>query len=149
MVFASNGRAATNLQLVELNWNRYSAMDERRVDDDLESVHSFSLEAPIFFFWTPLGALPSSTSPIHRILTSIFSICLGMERETFHVMWELSAPGSDSERCFMRLPQAEYFYDTQTHPNGMEYMPDVRLLSHAGVHSSPFPNSEFYNTKTS
>ena len=48
-----------------------------------------------------------------------------MEKETFRVMWEMSAPGSDTEGCFLRLPQAEYYIDKRVNATGLEHMPDV------------------------
>ena len=34
---------------------------------------------------------------------------LELERETFDIMWEMSTPGGEAERCFLRAPQTEYY----------------------------------------
>jgi len=58
-----------------------------------------------------------------------------LENETFKKLWALSAPGSETEECFLRIPQTEYFFgdrpnstvegDTEpTEP--LEGMPEVR-----------------------
>ncbi|EJD46855.1 D-amino-acid oxidase [Auricularia subglabra TFB-10046 SS5] len=52
----------------------------------------------------------------------------GFDRETFKVMWEMSAPGSEAEGCFMRLPQTEYFAEVRVRPHPLEVMPDFRYL---------------------
>jgi D-aspartate oxidase len=51
-----------------------------------------------------------------------------MDKETFDRMWEMSAPGSDSEQCFMRLPQTEYYLETKPKPHELEHMPNFRYL---------------------
>jgi len=48
-----------------------------------------------------------------------------MDRETFDVMWELSAPGSPAEGCFLRLKQEEYYGEEKVQPDPLEFMPDV------------------------
>jgi hypothetical protein len=49
-----------------------------------------------------------------------------LEEETFNVMWELSASGSDAEECFLRIPQTEYFVVDPPKPEPLEKMPNVR-----------------------
>ena len=49
-----------------------------------------------------------------------------MDRETFEVMWGLSA--NEAEGCFMRLPQVEYYYDEKPRPSSLEVMPNVSIL---------------------
>jgi hypothetical protein len=51
-----------------------------------------------------------------------------MDKETFDKMWELSAPGSDAEKCFMRLPQTEYYIEAKPRPHELEHMPNVRPI---------------------
>jgi D-aspartate oxidase/D-amino-acid oxidase len=41
-------------------------------------------------------------------------------------MWELSSPGSDTEECFLRIPQTEYYFVDQQKPEPLEKMPNVR-----------------------
>lgn len=48
-----------------------------------------------------------------------------MDRETFSKMWEMSAPGTESENCFLRLPQTEYYAETKGDDNCLHTMPDV------------------------
>jgi hypothetical protein len=48
-----------------------------------------------------------------------------MDRETFDVMWKLSAPGSPAEGCFLRLKQEEYYRESKAQPDPLEFMPDV------------------------
>ena len=46
-----------------------------------------------------------------------------LDRETFEVMWEMSAPGGEAEGCFLRISQTDYFYDGRdVH---LDWMPDV------------------------
>jgi D-amino-acid oxidase len=49
-----------------------------------------------------------------------------MDKDTFDVMWEMSASGSDAEQCFMRLPQTEYYVAVKPRPHELDHMPDVR-----------------------
>lgn len=51
-----------------------------------------------------------------------------MDRMTFDIMWKMSeAP--ESEQCFLRLPQTEYYYEESVGPSPLEFMPDVRWYS--------------------
>ena len=53
---------------------------------------------------------------------------LDYEEKTFEIMWEMSSPGSDSEECFLRLPQAEYSFEEPGQiPEPLEKMPNVCL----------------------
>ncbi|KZV88380.1 D-amino-acid oxidase [Exidia glandulosa HHB12029] len=54
-----------------------------------------------------------------------------MDRATFQEMWKMSAPGSDAEGCFMRLPQTEYFAEPRARPHPLEVMPDFRYVDPA------------------
>ena len=46
-----------------------------------------------------------------------------LDRETFEVMWAMSAPGGEAEGCFLRVSQTDYFYDGRdVH---LDWMPDV------------------------
>ncbi|THH09578.1 hypothetical protein EW145_g1927 [Phellinidium pouzarii] len=51
-----------------------------------------------------------------------------IDRETFRVMWEMSEAGRDSEKCFLRLPQTEYYCEERLGPNALDTMPDYRVL---------------------
>ena len=54
-----------------------------------------------------------------------------MDRETFKVMWDLSA--NEAEGCFMRLPQVEYYYDEKEGASSLEVMPNVSALSKSSI----------------
>lgn len=49
-----------------------------------------------------------------------------MDRETFKVMWDLSA--NEAEGCFMRLPQVEYYYDEKENTTSLDVMPNVSII---------------------
>lgn len=49
-----------------------------------------------------------------------------MDTETFKVFWEMSEPGHPAEKCFIRTPQHEHYFEDLGHPRGLETMPDVR-----------------------
>lgn len=51
-----------------------------------------------------------------------------MDRETFKKMWEMSAPGSETEHLFLRLPQVEFYAEERVGENCLEVMPDVSLF---------------------
>jgi len=51
---------------------------------------------------------------------------LEFDKETFKVMWEMSAPGRPTERCFLRLSQVEYYHEQFDEPHYLSWMPDVR-----------------------
>lgn len=51
-----------------------------------------------------------------------------MDRETFKKMWEMSAPGSETEHLFLRLPQVEFYAEERVGENCLEVMPDVSLV---------------------
>jgi len=55
-----------------------------------------------------------------------------MDRETFEAMWELSAPGSPAEQCFLRLHQEEYYCEERPQPDVLEMMPEYRVLQQDG-----------------
>ncbi|KAF8970428.1 D-aspartate oxidase [Flammula alnicola] len=50
------------------------------------------------------------------------------EEQTFKVMWDLSAPGSEAEESFLRIPQTEYFSVSREKPEPLEKMPNFRNL---------------------
>lgn len=52
---------------------------------------------------------------------------LAIDRETFDVMWELSAPGGDAEHCFFRIPQTDYLFDGRD--ECLDWMPNVILYT--------------------
>ena len=51
-------------------------------------------------------------------------IALAIDKETFDVMWQLSAPGGEAEHCFMRVSQTDYLLDGRD--ECLDWMPDVR-----------------------
>jgi hypothetical protein len=42
-------------------------------------------------------------------------------------MWELSAPGSEAEECFLRIPQTEHFFVPRASPDPLEKLPNVSI----------------------
>ncbi|KAI0336691.1 D-amino-acid oxidase [Cubamyces sp. BRFM 1775] len=52
---------------------------------------------------------------------------MAIDRETFEVMWELSASGGPAEHCFYRIPQVDYCLDGRE--EGLDWMPDFKKLS--------------------
>ncbi|KZT50587.1 nucleotide-binding domain-containing protein [Calocera cornea HHB12733] len=55
---------------------------------------------------------------------------LKMERDTFDVMWKMSAPGAPTESLFLRLPQTEYYVEERQGPNPLaDFMPNYRELA--------------------
>ncbi|KAI9062226.1 D-amino-acid oxidase [Trametes sanguinea] len=52
---------------------------------------------------------------------------MAIDRESFEVMWELSAPGGAAEHCFFRIPQADYCLDDRN--ECLDWMPDFKQLS--------------------
>ncbi|KAJ7234450.1 hypothetical protein C8J57DRAFT_1195332 [Mycena rebaudengoi] len=51
-----------------------------------------------------------------------------MDTETFHVFWKLSEKGSPAEKCFIRTPQYEHYFEDHAHPVGLETMPDFKIM---------------------
>ncbi|KAG8938693.1 hypothetical protein FRC03_007000, partial [Tulasnella sp. 419] len=49
-----------------------------------------------------------------------------MDRETFKIMWDMSA--NEAKHCFMRISQEEYYEEEAIRPDGLEVMPDYRVL---------------------
>ncbi|KAI0053121.1 D-amino-acid oxidase [Auriscalpium vulgare] len=60
-----------------------------------------------------------------------------LERETFDVMWELSAPGGEAEGCFLRAPQTEYYLVPQANPDFLSFSPDFKHLPPADYQHLP------------
>ena len=48
-----------------------------------------------------------------------------LDRKTFDKMWEMSAPGSEAEHCFMRIEHAEYYTTDREGETVLEVMPEV------------------------
>ena len=62
---------------------------------------------------------------------ALVSRFLAIDTETFDVMWELSAPGSEAEECFMRIPHTEYYLQECPRPHPLEsFMPNVSQYSY-------------------
>ena len=53
-----------------------------------------------------------------------YDISSAIDRETFDVMWELSAPGAAAEHCFLQVTQTDYLLDGRD--ECLNWMPDVR-----------------------
>ncbi|KAJ7218306.1 D-amino-acid oxidase [Mycena rebaudengoi] len=51
-----------------------------------------------------------------------------MDQETFRTMWELSAPGSSAEDCFLRIHEEEYFAEPTAAPECLKWMPEFKVL---------------------
>ncbi|KAL1743018.1 FAD dependent oxidoreductase [Schizophyllum fasciatum] len=52
-----------------------------------------------------------------------------MDRETFEVMWDMSAPGGAAEGCFLRIPQTEMYHQPHRQPHELEaFMPNFKYL---------------------
>ncbi|KAG6808550.1 hypothetical protein H0H92_003760 [Tricholoma furcatifolium] len=49
-----------------------------------------------------------------------------IDLETFHKMWEMSAPGSPAEHCFLRMTQEEYHQEDRPQPDVHALMPDFK-----------------------
>ncbi|KAG6917605.1 hypothetical protein DXG01_001834 [Tephrocybe rancida] len=47
-----------------------------------------------------------------------------MDMDTFQTMWKMSAPGSPSEHCFLRMTQEEYHHEEVNQPKLRGLMPD-------------------------
>ncbi|KAA1473001.1 FAD dependent oxidoreductase [Dentipellis sp. KUC8613] len=60
-----------------------------------------------------------------------------LEKETFKVMWDLSAPGSEAEGCFLRAPQTEYNIVEDKTPDYLTFMPDFKRLPSESFASVP------------
>ncbi|KAG9102941.1 hypothetical protein FRC07_010123, partial [Ceratobasidium sp. 392] len=56
-------------------------------------------------------------------------VVVGMDRETFQVMWKMSEPNDPAANCFMRIQEFEHFVGTKDRYTGIEVMPDFRELS--------------------
>ncbi|EEB99306.1 hypothetical protein MPER_01036, partial [Moniliophthora perniciosa FA553] len=51
------------------------------------------------------------------------------ELETYKIMWEMSSPGSPSEKCFKRCTNMTYYASKFTDSHSSEHYPDFRFLS--------------------
>jgi hypothetical protein len=69
-----------------------------------------------------------------------------IDKETFEVMWALSAPGGAAEKCFLRQPQTELFDDSEPRPFLQGLMPGVstRYFAHHSDISVLPPSSDIY-----
>jgi len=71
---------------------------------------------------------------VHFLLPDRLDILrIDFEKDTFKTLWQLSEPNTETEECFLRIPQTEYFsYDRLTDnslgPDPLEEMPSVRGL---------------------
>ncbi|KAH9036564.1 nucleotide-binding domain-containing protein [Lactarius hengduanensis] len=53
---------------------------------------------------------------------------IDLERKTFDIMWEMSAPGGEAEGCFLRAPQTDYYATKEENPDSLSFYPDFRHL---------------------
>jgi len=70
------------------------------------------------------------TSPwagAHHVSVTLQEPQRTMASDTFKAFWEMSAPARDSEGCFMRISQTEYF-SKPLPAHALESMPDFRYL---------------------
>ncbi|KAF8158813.1 FAD dependent oxidoreductase [Mycena galopus ATCC 62051] len=51
-----------------------------------------------------------------------------MDTETFRVFWEMSEPGHPAEKCFIRTPQYEHYYEESSPPRESETTPDFKHM---------------------
>ncbi|KAF7369798.1 D-aspartate oxidase [Mycena venus] len=56
-----------------------------------------------------------------------------MYTETFRVFWEMSEPGHPAEKCFIRTPQYEHYYEETSPPGGSETTPDFKLMERSDL----------------
>lgn len=71
-----------------------------------------------------------------------------LDKETFDVLWEMSAPGSESEECFLRITHRTYS-SKEALPHPLTWMPDHRILKGADLDALPGSLSgEEYSTLT-
>ncbi|KAJ7230163.1 hypothetical protein GGX14DRAFT_410069 [Mycena pura] len=66
-------------------------------------------------------------------LLDMYNCCLTslhteMDIETFHVFWKMSESGHPAEKCFIRTPQYEHYFEGEAHPRILETMPDFKLM---------------------
>ncbi|KZT34543.1 FAD dependent oxidoreductase [Sistotremastrum suecicum HHB10207 ss-3] len=64
-----------------------------------------------------------------------------MDRETFRVMWEMSA--GPAEACFMRIQQTEYYAEPKAAPNPLDVMPNFRYLEPSQLKAGAASGVEF------
>ncbi|KAK7055611.1 D-amino-acid oxidase [Favolaschia claudopus] len=50
------------------------------------------------------------------------------QSKNFRVFWEMSEPGHPAEKCFIRTPQYEHYFEDLGHPRGLETMPDFKIM---------------------
>ncbi|KAI9444298.1 hypothetical protein H4582DRAFT_2071850 [Lactarius indigo] len=51
-----------------------------------------------------------------------------LERKTFDIMWEMSAPGGEAEGCFLRAPQTNYHAAKEANSDLLSFYPDFQRL---------------------
>jgi len=109
----------TALRLQELGSNHVTVIADI-LPSDPKSIRYTSRWAGAHHVFNPMN----SDTKLHQL-----------EKETFQILWALSAPGSETEECFLRIPQTEYFFGDR--PNAtvegetggiepLEAMPEVR-----------------------
>ncbi|KAG5643697.1 hypothetical protein DXG03_009746 [Asterophora parasitica] len=74
--------------------------------------------------------------------TTKYTSFWAMDLETFKVMWELSEPGTETAKYFMRIEQTEYYTDFKYLPP-LDRMPNFKVLAQEAlpegiVHGSTF-----------
>ncbi|KAF7350767.1 D-aspartate oxidase [Mycena sanguinolenta] len=51
-----------------------------------------------------------------------------MDERTHQVFWSMSEPGHPAEKCFVRTPQYEHYFEEEGYPRGLETMHDFRYM---------------------
>ncbi|KAF7350765.1 D-aspartate oxidase [Mycena sanguinolenta] len=51
-----------------------------------------------------------------------------MDDRTHEVFWTMSEPGHPAEKCFIRTPQYEHYFEEDGYPRGLGTMPDFRYM---------------------
>ncbi|KDQ60139.1 hypothetical protein JAAARDRAFT_205162 [Jaapia argillacea MUCL 33604] len=53
--------------------------------------------------------------------------------ETFRAIWEMSAPGSETEGCFLRVRQTQFYAEEQPEPHPLHIMPGFEYLPQSSL----------------
>ncbi|KAJ7593507.1 FAD dependent oxidoreductase [Mycena floridula] len=56
-----------------------------------------------------------------------------IDQETYHKMWDMSAPGGPAEGCFMRIPHVQYYNETFEEPHPLAWMHDFKVLPRSSL----------------
>ncbi|KAI0037134.1 nucleotide-binding domain-containing protein [Vararia minispora EC-137] len=64
----------------------------------------------------------------HHVISVSNEFQARLEKETFEVMWRMSAPDGGAEHCFLRAPQKEYYLVPQADPDILSVYPNFKKL---------------------